>query len=367
MTGGRTAGGRSCRASSSTWISRIDFRPLSRAPLGPRALRALHRFHGPLPRRRRAALVPGRADLGRNDARRRRARARARARDPGVPRDLGRGLAQGLAARGYVPRSLRQRNRLARHPPQRRDPARRVSRSPDQGGARHRRPALLRAFRHRLAGHDARDGRQYARRRRGAGRLLDLAAARQEPVPLERAHHRAQGERGVPRGLAGSPALQERHPQALSRPRLSRRRHLRRRRRRAVLFQQVGARRDPRGVGDARRPVQGAVEIRAAHQPAGGARPRQRRARQPGRGRVHDRRPGVRRAAQSFSGGRPPRRALAQLLSRLGVRRDEEARRHAAAHRHRPRVRGAARDRSEPAAAGGSGGRKFAAPARPRI
>ena len=51
------------------------------------------------------------------------------------------------------------------------------------------------------------------------------------------------------------------------------------------------------GVGDARRPVQGAVEIRAAHQPAGGARPRQRRARQPGRGRVHDRRPGVRRAA----------------------------------------------------------------------
>ena len=31
--------------------------------------------------------------------------------------------------------------------------------------------------------------------------------------------------------------------------------------------------------------------------------------------------------------GRPPRRALAQLLSRLGVRRDEEARRHAAAHR----------------------------------
>ena len=50
---------------------------------------------------------------------------------------------------------------------------------------------------------------------------------------------------------------------------------------------------------DARRPVQGAVEVRAAHQPAGRARARQRRARQPGRGRIHDRGPGVRRAAQS--------------------------------------------------------------------
>ena len=46
--------------------------------------------------------------------------------------------------------------------------------------------------------------------------------------------------------LAGGAAVEERHPQALSRPRLSRRRHLRRRRRRAVLFQQVGARREPR-------------------------------------------------------------------------------------------------------------------------
>ena len=50
---------------------------------------------------------------------------------------------------------------------------------------------------------------------------------------------------------------------------------------------------------DAGRPVQGAGAVRPAHQPAGGARPRQRRARQPGRGRLHDRGPGVRRPAQS--------------------------------------------------------------------
>jgi len=37
-------------------------------------------------------------------------------------------------------------------------------------------------------------------------------------------------------------------------------------------------------------------------------------------------------------GGRPPRRALAQLLSRLGLRRDEEARRHAAEVGARARV-----------------------------
>ncbi len=40
---------------------------------------------------------------------------------------------------------------------------------------------------------------QRARRRRGAGRLLDHPAARQEPVPLQRAHDRAQGQGSVPR------------------------------------------------------------------------------------------------------------------------------------------------------------------------
>ena len=88
-------------------------------------------------------------------------------------------------------------------------------------------------------------------------------------------------------------------------------------------------------------PVQGAHQIRAAHQPAGGARPRQRRARQPGRSQHDDRRPGVRRPPQSGNAGRPARRSPAQLLSRLGLRRDEEARRHFPEVDERARVRGA--------------------------
>src|SRR5207245_178506 len=81
-------------------------------------------------------------------------------------------------------------------------------------------------------------------RRRRAGRVSAVAAARQEPVPLERAHHRAQGQGGIPGAVARVPAAEERDPQALSRPRLSRRRHLRGGRGRAVLLQQVGARGD---------------------------------------------------------------------------------------------------------------------------
>ena len=62
----------------------------------------------------------------------------------------------------------------------------------------------------------------------------------------------------------------------------------------AVLFQQVGTRREPIGSGDARRPVQGTDQVRTAHQPAGCTRSRQRRARQSGRGQHDDRGPGVR-------------------------------------------------------------------------
>ena len=69
---------------------------------------------------------------------------------------------------------------------------------PDQGDAGDRGPPLLRAFRHRRSGPVPRGADQCARRRRGAGRLLDHAATGQEPVPVERAHHRAQGQRGLP-------------------------------------------------------------------------------------------------------------------------------------------------------------------------
>ena len=77
--------------------------------------------------------------------------------------------------------------------------ARGNARPPDQGGAGDRGPALLRAFRHRLLRHFPRADDQRQGRRRGAGRLDHHPAAGQEPVPVERAHHRAQDQRGVPR------------------------------------------------------------------------------------------------------------------------------------------------------------------------
>ena len=46
-------------------------------------------------------------------------------------------------ARGHLSRPLRQRDRRARHPPQRHGAARGIARPSDQGGAGHRGPALL--------------------------------------------------------------------------------------------------------------------------------------------------------------------------------------------------------------------------------
>ena len=304
--------------------ARIDFDAVLVGQGPARALRALLHLHGPLPCRRLAALGASssrcrrRATLGLGGL-----IADAGAGGPGVSRNRRRRLAEEIRSRGDVPRPLRQRDRQPRHQAQRLDPAGRFPGQSDQGDAGDRGPPLLRPFRHRHRRHRARARHQRAGRRRAPGRLVDHPAAGQEPVPDQRAHHRAQGQGGVPRDLAGDAADQERDPEALSRPRLYGRRHLRRRRRGAFLLQQVGARREPGRSRDAGRPVQGADQIRAAHQPAGRARPRQRRARQSGRCRLHDRRPGVRRAPQSRHRRRPPRRALAELLSRLGLRRDE--------------------------------------------
>ena len=80
----------------------------------------------------------------------------AGARHSGLPRDLGRRLAEEVRARRHLPRPLRQRGRHPRHPAQRFGAARPVSRPPDQGGARHRRPPLLRPFRRRHHRHPAR-------------------------------------------------------------------------------------------------------------------------------------------------------------------------------------------------------------------
>ena len=274
----------------------------------------------------------------------------AGARHSGLSSDLRRRLAQESRPRRHLSRPLRQRGRQPRHQAQRIGAARPVPGPSDQGGARHRGPALLRAFRHRLPGHVPRADDQRPGRRRGARRLDAYAAARQEPVPVERAHHRAQDQRSVPGGMARDPSHQERDPQALSRPRLSGRRRLRRRCRGRILFRQVGARRDLGGSGDARRHVQGADQVLAAGQSAGGACARQCRARQSGRQRLHDRRSGLRRAAQSGDPDRPHRRRRAELLSRFRLRRDAQARRHVPEIGHRPLFRGAHRARFQSAA-----------------
>ena len=131
--------------------------------------------------------------------------------------------------RRHLPRPLRQRDRPARHPAQRRGAARRDARPSHQGGARHRGPPLLRAFRHRLPRHGPRPGRERARQRRRAGRLVDHPAARQEPVPVnERTIERKIKEAFLALWLEIA-SDQARDPEALSRPRLYGRRHLRRR------------------------------------------------------------------------------------------------------------------------------------------
>ena len=57
-----------------------------------------------------------------------------------------------------------------------------------------------------IPGTDARARHQHPGRRRPPGRLLDHPAAGEEPVPHQRAHHRAQGQGGVPRAVARSRA-----------------------------------------------------------------------------------------------------------------------------------------------------------------
>ncbi len=91
--------------------------------------------------------------------------------------------------------------------------------------------------------------------------------------------------------------------------------------------------------------VQGADALCAAHQPAGRPCAREHGARQSDRGRDDDGRPGLWRPSQSRKRRGPARRAAAELLSRLRLRRNEEACRQAAEvgsgarfHRpHRPR------------------------------
>ena len=200
--------------------------------------------------------------------------------------------------RGQITRPPRRRDRPARHPAQRRGAARGDSRSRRQGHARHRGPPLLRAFRRGFHRYRPRPVRERARQRGGAGRVDPQPTAGQEPVPDVGALGHAQDQGGVPRLPARVPLHQARDPEALPRPRLSRRRRLRRGGCVPVLLRQVGARGQPgRGRADGGS-LQGAVALRPARQPAGLASTHQRRAHQPGGGRLHERRPGAGRAAE---------------------------------------------------------------------
>ena len=60
-----------------------------------------------------------------------------------------------------------------------------------------------------VLGHAPRAGREPARQRRRPGRLVAHPAARQEPVPVQRAHARAQDQGGLPRAVAGGQPVQE--------------------------------------------------------------------------------------------------------------------------------------------------------------
>ena len=119
--------------------------------------------------------------------------------------------------------------------------------------------------------------------------------------------------------------VQEGDPAALSRPRLYGRRHVRHRGGGRFLFRQGGQGPQPRRGGDAGRPVQGAGQIRAARQPAGRARPRQRGAHQSGPGRLHDRGPGAVGAAAPGRRRRPRRAEEPRLFPRLGLRGGQAA------------------------------------------
>ena len=326
-------------------------------PAGP--LECRHQLFRTLPADR-LATASQRGDVGGFDAAGGRIGAHVRARGAGFPGD-GRleNLRDGKVQR-QVRRPDRTRDRPARHPAQRRGTARRDSRPPRQGDARHRGPALLRALRRRRARHGASARHEPECGRDGAGRLDADPAARQEPVPVVGTLADAQAEGAVPLVLARGTLHQAADPQALFRPRLHGRRRVRRRGRRAVLLRQVGAGRHALRGGDDGRPLQGADEVRSAYRPSRVPRTGQRGALEPGRGRFHDGGPGAAGAAQSGTADRHADGEQPGLVSGLGLRRG-------AAHRRRTwllRAHGARDGRPQDAASGRGSADLGAAPGR---
>ena len=117
----------------------------------------------------------------------------------------------------------------------------------------------------------------------------------------------AQDQGSLSRAVARMASEQEGDSQALPRPGLHGRRRLRRAGRRADLFRQVGPRHRPGRGRDAGWSLQGADEVLALRQSAGGAGAGERRAQQPRGRRVHDRGTGLRRPPQPRDSGRPDR------------------------------------------------------------
>ena len=341
IVGGSAVGvARPVRVALYDWLGRAErdeSTPKAPAALAPDRGRCLDRFehlaglsffrrlvgrrHHRLAQVPRPRLQPGAGGsrLRGADPRPRRLRRSLRARPAGDQDDEERPAA-GERLFGAVPRQARRGDRPARHSARRRGADRRDAGQLHQGAARHRGSPFLRSFRHRLPRPDARHDGQRPGWRRRPGRLDADAAARQEPVPHQRAQPRSQDQGGFSRFVARVALLQAADPLDVSRPRLHGRRQLRGGGGLRVLFRQEHPRRVAGRGGDARGPVQGAGEICAPHQPAGGPGAGQRSPDQHGPGELSDRGPGHRRAAPAGDGDRSLLDPLARLFPRLCLR-----------------------------------------------
>ena len=193
-------------------------------------------------------------------------------------------LAHAGRFRRHLPRPPGQRDRPARHHPARFRAGRRDARPCHQGRAGHRGPPLLRALRHRLP----RAGR--APCRKTCAPIRSCRAARASP---------SSWPRTCSSPTSAPSSARSRKPSWPSgwRANLSKKEILQLYLDRAYMgggtfgiaaaadfyFGKEVKDLEPRRGGHAGGPVQGAGEIRAARQPAGRARPRQRRAHQSGR------------------------------------------------------------------------------------
>ena len=131
---------------------------------------------------------------------------------------------------------------------------------------------------------------------------LDHHPAGGEELPAElRPHVRPQDPRDPAQPAHRVRLLQGQDPRALSQRDLSRPLQLRRRRRRAELFRQVGARADDRRSRLSRGAAEGAERAQSVPQPRPRGRAPQLRHRPHGRGRLHHRRAGARRRGPSRS------------------------------------------------------------------